>query len=69
MKEKRMHARGSFCCLYIENISMNITDVYTVICLFAADKSREATPNIREPPNFLLFFLQLHFKDSIHNPR
>lgn len=36
-----MHIRDSFCCLKLENIFANITEVYTIICLFAADKNSE----------------------------
>jgi len=51
----------------MENISVDIVDVYTVIhFLIAADKSREVTYGNLQ---IYFFFLQLYFRDSLHNPR
>lgn len=46
---------------------MDITDVYTVICLLtAAAKSREVTLNIREPPFVFFFFFFFNCISKIH---
>lgn len=48
---------------------MDITDIYTVINLLtSAEKSREVTLNIKNPPKFF-FFLQLYLKIEFQNLR